>query len=287
METRTSTTLRLTLPCSKTLTPMDYVNSKSTIKDSNPKTSYYAEEISNKTDLSCGGWSFLQALSNVSHGDNKESIYVHPQTKRSSLILSEKSLQLCTENLGSETGTDIVENGIDLLSSSSSSSLESNTESAGDSPTREEIKAARGVFGGKRNKRRDFPPPLTTIRGLESLRVRPHREEGRLVIKAVRVPPSASCFKAERSHGRLRLHLLKNESTRFDYEEEEEEEEEYDDAYEKEDVESEMEEEEEENEERDGEKMGLRGYDRMSRCREGECENNEMFILESIWVASS
>lgn len=141
LETRKITTLRLTLPCSKTVSPLD----------SNTKF-HYSEEISKKTD-SCGGWSFLQALSNVCHGNNKESNYVHPQSKRSSLILCEKTLQLCNENLGNEMGTDFVENNIDLCSSSSS---ENNIDSAGDSLTREKIKAVHSVFGGKRNRTRDF-----------------------------------------------------------------------------------------------------------------------------------
>ncbi|XP_028773955.1 protein FANTASTIC FOUR 3-like [Neltuma alba] len=285
LDSRASTTLRLTLPCSKTLTPptpqpMDFTF-KSSFCDSNSKTRC-PEEISSKTDK--GGWSFLQALSNVHHGGlkepwEKESIYVHPQAKRSSLILSEKSLQLCTENLGNETGTDIVGNSIDLLCSSCSSSEHG---SAGDSQTVEQTRAARPVLGGKKTKTQNFPPPLTTIRGSESLRVRPHREEGRLVIEAVRVPLSATCFKAERSHGRLRLRLLENESTSFDSED--------GDADEIEEVESEMKEEEvedeEEEEERDGRIEGLRGYDMPRRCKEGECENNEMLIFESLWVTT-
>ncbi|KAI9115039.1 hypothetical protein K1719_014052 [Acacia pycnantha] len=291
-ESRTSKTLRLTLPCSKTLTPpnplpqpMDLITFKSSFCDSNSKTQY-SEEISSKNDRG-GGWSFLQALSNVCHGglkepSEKESIYVHPQAKCSSLRLSEKSLQLCTENLGNETGTEIAGNSIDLLCSSSKGS----GSGAGDSPTREQTReVARPVLGGKRTKNQNFPPPLTTMRGSESLRVRPHRDGGRLVIEAVRVPPNASCFKAERNHGRLRLHLLKNESTSFDYEEDS-------DADEKEEVESEMKEEEEEEgedeeEEEEEERERLRGYDRPSRCREGESENNEMFILERLCVTTS
>ncbi|KAJ0031971.1 hypothetical protein Pint_13680 [Pistacia integerrima] len=40
---------------------------------------------------------------------------------------------------------------------------------------------------------------------IESLQVRPHREYGRLIIKATKAPPTRSLFQVERSHGRLRL----------------------------------------------------------------------------------
>jgi hypothetical protein len=71
-------------------------------------------------------------------------------------------------------------------------------------------------------KTQNFPPPLTTIRGSESLRVRPHREDGRLVIEVTKVPPSTSCFQADRSNGRLRLSFSTNQTTSFDPEEEQE-----------------------------------------------------------------
>ncbi|KAK3417615.1 hypothetical protein EUGRSUZ_H03564, partial [Eucalyptus grandis] len=57
-----------------------------------------------------------------------------------------------------------------------------------------------------------FPPPLTTIAN-DSIRVRPHREEGRLILEAVRDPQgNRPCFRAERSHGRLRLCFFKDRS---------------------------------------------------------------------------
>nr|AFK46160.1 unknown [Lotus japonicus] len=59
------------------------------------------------------GWSFLQALTKpTSSNCNKEEddkVYVHPTVKRSSSLLSEKSLEMCTESLGSETGVENVE----------------------------------------------------------------------------------------------------------------------------------------------------------------------------------
>jgi len=66
------------------------------------------------------------------------------------------------------------------------------------------------------------------MRGSKYLRVRPHREDGRLVIEATKVPPSTSCFQADRSHGCLRLYFLANATTSFDPEEEHEQEEDVD-----------------------------------------------------------
>ncbi|OIV92581.1 hypothetical protein TanjilG_07572 [Lupinus angustifolius] len=151
-----------------------------------------------------GGWNFLQPLSNVSVTKDKETTtttttttYVHPQVKYySSVRLSPKSLELCTEKLGSETGTD--------------ERMENETESLYSSWRREQRKTSQ-VLRAEKVKGKNFPPPLTTIRGgSEGLKMRPHREEGRLVIEVTKVPSNCSCFQAERSHGRLRLSFLKD-----------------------------------------------------------------------------
>ncbi|XP_044487625.1 protein FANTASTIC FOUR 3-like [Mangifera indica] len=159
-----------------------------------------ALEFTFKSDL--GRWSFLQAISNGSREniDKENTAYVHPQEKLSMSSLSEKSLKLCTESLGSETGTDLIEDDMDSLSSSSSSSC--------CSPT-----------GAKTASARNFPPPLTTISGLERLQVKPHREDGRLIVKATKSASTGSLFQAERSHGRLRLSFFYTPF--FDSEEEE------------------------------------------------------------------
>ncbi|KAF7813787.1 protein FANTASTIC FOUR 3 [Senna tora] len=247
VETRT---LRLNFPFSNPHTPQ--LNPI----DLSLKTSLWeSEEKQRKTESS--GWSFLQALSNVSHGESleKEMAYVHPQVKKSSVAMSEKSLELCTEKLGNETGSDIVENGsgIDELLCSSPTRRD-----------REERKArVQGCLGGRKMRTQNFPPPLTTIRGSENMRVRrTHREDGRLVMEVVRVPPSASCFQAERSHGRLRLCFLKNCS--FDQKDK--------DALTNED-------EGEYSCDCDGGDMKREKYERPSRCKDGgDHENNDLLI---------
>ncbi|XP_019441566.1 PREDICTED: protein FANTASTIC FOUR 3-like isoform X2 [Lupinus angustifolius] len=226
-----SRTLRLRLPSSKPFPthsqqPFDLAF-KPCLWDSNIKTNNHEEsknnnKIETQTALSSNpnntsSWSFLETLSNVSTNEISPQ-YVHPQHNRSSLILSPRSLELCTENLGSESGSDIVENEIDM---DINMNMNMNMQ-------RQPCK----VLAAKKGKTMNFPPPLTTITGSESLRVMPHREDGRLVIEVTKAPPMfVSSFHAERSHGRLRLHLLNNHIPCFDPEDDEEEEEEKDVDY--------------------------------------------------------
>ena len=125
-----------------------------------------------------------------------ESAYVHPLVKRSRSTLSDKSLALCTENLGNETGADFLEENAvfsDLKIERSS--------------TRKRVKS------DNQGNKKLFPPPLTTIAGEDSIRVRSYREDGRLIMQAVKAPSRLSYFHAERSQGRLRLSILKSSST--------------------------------------------------------------------------
>ncbi|XP_059660507.1 protein FANTASTIC FOUR 1-like [Cornus florida] len=170
----------------------------------------------NSSNGDLGGWSFIQALTNTSPNckevTESEKVYVHPLVKRSSSMLSNKSLEMCTESLGSETGSDISESSDEFTSFSSES---------------QKFRAIQRLksrqFAKKLNRRGSFPPPLSSISGSDSVQVRPHREGGRLVIKAVAVSSCSSYFQAERVDGRLRISLLKE--CCVDSEEEEEEEE--------------------------------------------------------------
>ncbi|KAF5452479.1 hypothetical protein F2P56_027474 [Juglans regia] len=269
-----------------------------------------------------GGWSFLQAISTGPEGpketmDQKEKVYVHPLVKRSSSMLSEKSLLLCTENLGNETGTDINEGN--LFSLPSSDSKRSNF------PTREQKKS--------RQLTQNFPPPLTTMSGSESLRVRTHREDGRLIIEAVKAPTTQSYLQAERSHGRLVLRFVKtcttpsieseeaddqndengasneagNGKERFDsdaIEEKQQVEEEEEEKEEEEEVEVEVEEDLDDEGERDvyvvgegmdgnyiknGEvEMRKEKFERPRRCKEDDQHGkNRLLEWEPFWVATS
>ncbi|KAK8718035.1 hypothetical protein V6N13_045284 [Hibiscus sabdariffa] len=174
-----------------------------------------------------GGWSFLQSLDSCKDSTEHKEIYVHPLAKSSACNLSDKSLDMCTESLGSETGSEIGDCSDDILFLSS--------ETVGcDSPKRRENSVSRGMsrssifpppltsisgsgstvsynplnirkmsHGGR------FPPPLTSISGSNGVHITSHREGGRLVLQAVSVPTCHTYMHAERSEGRLRLSLLK------------------------------------------------------------------------------
>ncbi|XP_051141756.1 protein FANTASTIC FOUR 3-like [Andrographis paniculata] len=137
------------------------------------------------------------------HSDKngEEEIYVHPLVRRSSSLLSTRSLEMCTESLGSETGSSVID-------SEAMNELCCNDK-----------QKPKGGGGGesckKVKKESKFPPPLSSISASEGgVQVQTHREGGRLVIKAYSFPMSStSCFQAERKNGRLRLSLVKDDDS--------------------------------------------------------------------------
>ncbi|KAK4355528.1 hypothetical protein RND71_024499 [Anisodus tanguticus] len=153
-------------------------------------------EIEEEND-NVGGWSIIQALENPYQysrkGDAEDEVYVHPLVKPCSL--NTKSLEMCTESLGSETGNDISENIEEF--SPFLSERENNFHGAQRSKCRE--------FAKKFNRAASFPPPLSSMSGNEGVQVRPHREGGRLVLNAVTITSCNSNFRAERANGRLKL----------------------------------------------------------------------------------
>lgn len=106
---------------------------------------------------------------------------------------------MCTESLGSETGSSVID-------SEDMNELCCN-----------EKQKPKGGGGGesckKVKKESKFPPPLSSISASEGgVQVQTHREGGRLVIKAYSFPISSSpCFQAERKNGRLRLSLVRDD----------------------------------------------------------------------------
>ncbi|XAR54637.1 hypothetical protein NMG60_11029866 [Bertholletia excelsa] len=273
-----------------------------------------------------GGWSFLQALaaatqSPTTAAPDRESPYVPPTAKRSCPALRGRSLDLCTENLGSETGSDTA--GTDgnsdfplslpefqeapatprchAVSVKSSHTCDFQLHEALAKPRRH-VGSGPRLFGS-----RDFPPPLTS-----SLRVQRRRDGGRLIIEAVEALPPQKYFQAERTDGRLRLCFLRDsdepdmDSSMAGQEEEEsdieevesegEEEAEEEEADEDEEEEEEEEEESEEENDRDmdgnsfevGGEIGMKNFvGRPSRCKEGGHGNKDFCNWELLWVASS
>ncbi|KAL7144671.1 hypothetical protein ABFS83_07G028400 [Erythranthe nasuta] len=150
-------------------------------------------------------WGFLQTAPN----DYKESCcYTHPLSKKSSF-----SLELCTENLGSETGTDIITDGSSIfLSPSTTTELISpivSDKSGGESDDDCCRQTTAVVRKGSCRETRNFPPPLSTMSGSSSMQVRRRRSDGgRLIIESVEAPFRNSYLQAERSDGRLRLCFL-------------------------------------------------------------------------------
>ncbi|XP_038887627.1 protein FANTASTIC FOUR 3-like isoform X2 [Benincasa hispida] len=198
------------------------------------------------------GWSFLESLSN-GHQENK--VYVH----HSSTKLSKKSLEMCTESLGSESGSDMGENDISLLTLEVDDSRRYST-------LLTQKKAIRKYI--------TFPPPLTSISGSTGVRVKSYREDGRLVLKAMVCSTSpSSYFQAERSHGRLKLQLVKHIEKRVKEEDGEEVEEELNFV------------------DDDGEEMGMENFGRLRNCSNGRCKqgrhkSKELLNWEPLWVST-
>ncbi|CAJ1969271.1 unnamed protein product [Sphenostylis stenocarpa] len=170
-------------------------------------------EHGNKTSEPGGSnkWSFLQSLSNISHCKEPETekVYVHPSVKRSSSMLSAKSLELCTESLGCETGSNASDDTDDmsLFSLESSPSLWSNTTPVVTNKISESKRLNRGSSS-------TFPPPLSSMGEVRV--IRSHREDGRLILEAVTSSSPQSYFQAERGNGRLTLRLFQNQGYCYD-----------------------------------------------------------------------
>ncbi|KAE9593102.1 putative The fantastic four family protein [Lupinus albus] len=139
------------------------------------------------------------------------SPYIHPLVKKKKSCLSEKSLEICTESLGSETGSD------GLFSSLPSSEKEGDKEEEEEEhqqqqqqqvevEVEEEGEPKYNYGGGGATKKyspsRFFPPPLPSLG--PSLHMRTHRDNGRLVLEAVSAP-SNNNFCVQRQDGRLVL----------------------------------------------------------------------------------
>ncbi|KAE9589196.1 hypothetical protein Lal_00000421 [Lupinus albus] len=153
-------------------------------------------------------WSFMEFHCKKSEEGEGENVYVHPTVKRSTSMLSSKSLEMCTENLGCETGSNGSDD-ISLFSSEFSSCV------IGEAVNRDSNSVCKRLNKG-RNK---YPPILTSLTDSGRVQVRPHREFGRLILEAVTsCSPPLPYFEGERSNGRLRLRLFHS----FDEEEEEE-----------------------------------------------------------------
>ncbi|KAK8941762.1 hypothetical protein KSP40_PGU015928 [Platanthera guangdongensis] len=154
--------------------------------------------------------------------------YIHPFARFSSCLMSQKSLEICTESLGSETGSDGFSSGDEMdsffFSNGETEEEENETEDVEKEEEDEEIeqvkRVKRELFSvnyhcsvGRRSPPRSFPPPLPSIsrRDGPCLKMRPRRLDGRLVVEAVPVP-SQNYLHAERHGGRLLLSFIDTSS---------------------------------------------------------------------------
>ncbi|KAJ1433069.1 The fantastic four family [Sesbania bispinosa] len=189
------------------LAPPGSNNSRSKASSSSSEqenSNHECDKKDTKANMEGHGWSFLQSLSNTSQNED-EKVYVHPTIKRSSSVLSAKSLEMCTESLGSETG---------------SNGSESNDEvSIFESSTRHNNNNTTNWVSKRVNKACNFPPPLTSMTDFGGVHVRSHREGGRLILEAIASPSPRPYFHAERGDGRLKLSLFEGHFASDDDEE--------------------------------------------------------------------
>ncbi|PPE00447.1 hypothetical protein GOBAR_DD02543 [Gossypium barbadense] len=173
-------------------------------------------------------WSSI--ISQKAEEESSKSVpvpYVHPLVKRSASSLSEKSLEICTESLGSETGSD----GFSSYPPSETSDMQEEDPKEEDQQLQhqeqervEELRIEKhyNYDAGKKSAHhhRSFPPPIPSLSRKDgaSLRMKTRRDNGRLVLEAVSVP-SHDNFVAQRQDGRL---VLTFSNTAPDVEEENE-----------------------------------------------------------------
>ncbi|XP_019447713.1 PREDICTED: protein FAF-like, chloroplastic isoform X2 [Lupinus angustifolius] len=161
--------------------------------------------------------------------------YIHPLVKKLKNTLSQKSLEICTESLGSETGSDgfSSKENKEEIEQKQLPQVEEITLQVPEykSPTINFDSSvsltimSMEIFDQKPKKHKSshhsFPPPMPTLHMLS------HRDNGRLFLQAVFVP-SNNNFCAKRKNGRLVLTFASEEESKVqemeeDYDEEENE----------------------------------------------------------------
>ncbi|KAJ8563440.1 hypothetical protein K7X08_031892 [Anisodus acutangulus] len=139
--------------------------------------------------------------------------YVHPLLKKSSSSLTVKSLEICTESLGSETGSEIS------LSSYPPSDTDEDKDEKQQQKDQEVIISQSFeefpvvVKYNNHNKKtssppKSFPPPISFLAAEDkpSVQMQSIRQNGRLILEAVSVPQNHFC--TQRVDGRLLLTLI-------------------------------------------------------------------------------
>lgn len=159
-------------------------------------------------------WTSILLQNSVSHPPKSPTPYVHPLLKKNSHSLTDMSLQICTESLGSETGSDGF--------SSYDEDFDGHIIKT-DYPQIDTFEWKPLKFGRKKSPPRSFPPPISSLNSPDgvSVCIQSRRENGRLILDAVSVP-SRKNFRAERRDGRLVLSFVTTPANLLVQEEEDE-----------------------------------------------------------------
>jgi DnaJ family protein C protein 8 len=158
-------------------------------------------------------WSLILNQKNKDEASQLKTPYIHPLEKKSKNWLSEKSLEMCTESLGSESGSDWFSSS--YTSSEDNNSLEVDEKLNAIVKTCDDENPKHNNYYSLRKKTkkpRCFPPPLPSLTSQsqhgqsQPLQMRSYRDNGRLFLflQVVSIP-SRNNFFATRQNGRLIL----------------------------------------------------------------------------------
>ncbi|MQM14898.1 hypothetical protein Taro_047833 [Colocasia esculenta] len=190
------------------------------------------KEAADKKDGQFDIWTSIQSSKKEANSE-VPSPYVHPLVRRSASSLSQKSLEICTESLGSETGSEGMLSSDDLddyfpswktdeeelvkrkpeeAVKDDEEEMEEHVEPMPPPPPNRRKKLASVNYHcsiSRKSPSRSFPPPLPSLcrRDGPCLSMRRHRRDGRLVLEAVPVP-SHNYLHAHREGGRLVLTFI-------------------------------------------------------------------------------
>lgn len=167
-------------------------------------------------------WSSIVSQKEQEDASKSLPPYIHPLVKRSKSSLSERSLEICTESLGSETGSDGF-SSYPTSETGDSDKEEEQEQRKQQSPIEyDEIRVVKYNNAAKKSPQRSFPPPISSLslNNGASVRMTTRRDNGRLVLEAVSVP-SHNNFQAQRQDGRLVLTFTNTKFAREDVSNEE------------------------------------------------------------------
>ncbi|KAL3379627.1 hypothetical protein AABB24_000367 [Solanum stoloniferum] len=183
-------------------------------KDLALSTSYEEEEEEEELERRKISFNVWSSILSQKKNDDLQIPYIHPLVKRSTSSLSEKSLEICTENIGSENGSD----GFSSYTPSENGDVDEEKHDHHHyhhhhqycSRFIEELRVVK--YNNSKRSSSYFPPPITSLaRGdnKPSIQMQSRRQDGRLILEAVFIPPR-NHFHAHRLDGRLLLTLVDN-----------------------------------------------------------------------------